>query len=188
MKALKDFVVEEYDAETWRAIQEEAGVGGKLYVPVSEYDDGETLALVAAASELSGEDEADILYEFGRYIVGPLVETYGVHVEGDWTGLDLLANVETYIHEALRAKRLSEFTPPKLKASRVDEDVAVVRYGSDRQLCMLAEGIIDGVGAHYGESYDITHDTCQLDGDPHCDLVVRRTTPEHPASPAVDAD
>lgn len=174
MKAMKDFVVEEYDASTWRAIQEEAGVGGKLYVPVSEYDDEEALALVAAASELSGVDQGDLLREFGKYIVGPLVETYGVHVEGEWTGLDLLANVETYIHEALRAKRLSEFTPPKLKASRVDENVAVVRYGSDRQLCALAEGIIEGVGDHYGERYEIRHDTCQLDGDPHCDLVVKR--------------
>ncbi|MFC6953345.1 heme NO-binding domain-containing protein [Halorubellus litoreus] len=174
MKTLKDFVVEEYDAATWRAIQEEAGLGGKLYVPVSEYDDAEALALVGAASELSGEDEADLLYAFGRYIVEPLVETYGVHVERDWSGLDLLANVETYIHEALRAKRLSEFTPPALQAKRLEDDLAVVRYGSDRQLCMLGEGIIDGVGAYYGESYDITHETCQLDGDAHCDLVVRR--------------
>lgn len=178
MKALKDFVVETYDAATWRAIQDEAEVGGKLYVPVSEYDDAEALALVDAASELSGEDAGDLLYAFGGYIVEPLVETYGVHVDGDWSGLDLLANVETYIHEALRAKRLSEFTPPELKAKRVEEDVAIIRYGSDRELCKLAEGIIDGVADHYGESYHVTHDSCQLDGDPHCDFVVRRGTPD----------
>jgi predicted hydrocarbon binding protein len=174
MKSMKDFVVDTYDAGTWRAIQDEAGVGGKLYVPVSEYEDAEALALVAAASELSGEDQGDILYEFGRYVVEPLVGTYGVHVEGEWTGLDLLANVETYIHEALRAKRLSEFTPPELRAKRVDADTAVVRYGSDRQLCMLAEGIIDGVGEFYGEPYVIEHEHCQLEGDPHCDFVVTR--------------
>jgi predicted hydrocarbon binding protein len=178
MKALKDFVVEEYDAGTWRAIQEEAGLGGKLYVPVSEYDDVEALALVGAASELSGEDQSDLLYAFGQYIVDPLVSTYGVHVDGEWTGLDLLANVETYIHEALRSKRLSEFTPPELQAERVDEDVAVVRYGSDRELCDLAEGIVDGVGAYYGEAYDVTHDTCMKQGDPHCDLVVRHVPVE----------
>jgi len=178
LKSLKDFVVDTYDTETWRAIQAEAGVPGKLYVPVSEYTDEETLALVAAASELSGEDEADLLYEFGRYAVGPLVETYGVHVDGEWTGLDLLANTETYIHRALRAKQLSEFTPPKLQSKRLGEDAVVVRYGSDRGLCMLAEGIIDGVGEHYGELYRIDHRTCQLEGDPHCDLVVQR--PEEP--------
>ncbi|WP_440990092.1 heme NO-binding domain-containing protein [Haloarchaeobius baliensis] len=177
-KSLKDFVVDRYDTETWRAIQEEAGVPGKLYVPVSEYTDEETLALVSAASALSGEDEADLLYEFGRYAVGPLVETYGVHVDGEWTGLDLLANTETYIHRALRAKQLSEFTPPKLQSKRLGEDAVVVRYGSDRQLCMLAEGIIDGVGEHYDEMYRVDHRTCQLEGDPHCDLVVRR--PEEP--------
>ncbi|NHN40587.1 hypothetical protein G9C85_02910 [Halorubellus sp. JP-L1] len=182
MKAMKDFVVETYDESTWRAIQAEAGLDGKLYVPVSEYDDGEALALVAAASALSGEDEGDLLYEFGRFIVEPLVSTYGVHVEGEWSGLDLLANVETYVHEALRAKRLSEFTPPELEAERVDEDVAVVRYGSDRELCMLAEGIVDGVGEFYGDSYDIAHETCQLEGDPHCDLVVRRVPNERAAA------
>lgn len=182
MKALKDFVVDEYDAATWRVIQEEAGLGGKLYVPVSEYDDVEALALVGAASDLSGEDRSDLLYAFGRYIVEPLVETYGVHVEGDWTGLDLLANVETYVHEALRAKRLSEFAPPELRAKRVDDDVAVVRYGSDRELCDLAEGIVDGVGAYYGESYEVTHETCMNEGDPHCDLVVRRVPLEEAAT------
>lgn len=178
MKALKDFVVETYDAGTWRAIQEAAGLGGKLYVPVSEYDDAEALALVDAAVELSGEDEDDLLYAFGGYIVEPLVQTYGVHVEGEWTGLDLLANVERYIHEALRAKQLSEFTPPELRAKRVDDETAIIRYGSERGLCMLAEGIIDGVADHYGESYHVTHDTCQATGDPHCDFIVRRSTPE----------
>ena len=182
MKAMKDFVVETYDAATWRAIQEDAGLGGKLYVPVSEYDDAEALALVAAATERSERSEAELLYAFGGYIVAPVGETYGVHVEGEWTGLDLLANVETYIHEALRAKRLSEFTPPELRAMRVSEDTAVVRYGSDRELCMLAEGIIDGVADHYGESYEIRHAPCQLEGGDHCDFVVERTTPQ----PAAD--
>ncbi|WP_435344632.1 heme NO-binding domain-containing protein [Haloarchaeobius sp. HRN-SO-5] len=182
MKSLKDFVVGEYDAATWRAIQEEAGLDGKIYVPVSEYDDEEAIALVGAASELSGEDEADLLYAFGRYIVEPLVQTYGVHVDREWSGLDLLANVETYIHEALRAKDLSEFTPPALQAKRIDGRTVVIRYGSDRELCKLAEGIIDGVGEHYGESYDIAHGTCQHVGDPHCDLVVRRTTLESAVS------
>lgn len=162
MKALKDFVVEEYDAATWRAIQREAGLGGKLYVPVSEYDDVEALALVGAASDLSGEDRSDLLYAFGRYIVEPLVETY--------------------VHEALRAKRLSEFAPPELRAKRVDDDVAVVRYGSDRELCDLAEGIVDGVGAYYRESYEVSHETCMNEGDPHCDLVVRRVPLEEAAT------
>ncbi|MGM0590058.1 MAG: heme NO-binding domain-containing protein, partial [Halobacteriota archaeon] len=107
LKQLKDFVVEQYDHEAWRTIQAEAGVDGAVYVPVTEYPDEDVLALVGAASELTGIETPDLLEAFGQFIVPPLVQTYGVHVDREWTGLDLIANVETYIHMALRAKQLS---------------------------------------------------------------------------------
>ena len=175
LKGLKDFVVSEYDHDAWRTIQRQSGVGEKVYVPLTEYDDADVLALVGAASEATGADVPDLLDAFGRFLVPPLVETYGVHVDEDWTGLELLANVEEYIHTALRAKELSSYTPPNLHAEWDGDDRVRITYGSERQLCALAKGLIRGVGDHYDEPLSVREPFCMLDGDERCEILVTRT-------------
>lgn len=174
LKGLKDFVVSRYDHETWLVVQREAGIDGKVYVPITDYDDEDVLALVEAASELTGTEVPRLLREFGQFLVPPLVETYGVHVDEDWTGLELLANVESYIHTALRAKQLSTYTPPNLSAEWDGSDHVRVTYRSDRELCALAKGLISGVGDYYGEPLSVREQSCMLDGDDRCELLVTR--------------
>lgn len=175
LKGLKDFVVSEYDRDAWQAIQRDSGVGETVYVPLTEYDDADVLALVGAASEATGVDVPTLLDEFGQFLVPPLVETYGVHVDEDWTGLELLANVETYIHTALRAKQLSSYTPPNLRAEWDGDDRVRLTYASDRELCALAKGLIRGVGTHYEEPLAIQEPSCMLTGDAQCEILVTRT-------------
>lgn len=174
LKGLKDFVTEEYDHEAWATIQREAGVEGQVYVPITEYEDADVLGLVEAASEVTDIPIPDLLDAFGRFLVPPLVETYGVHVEEDWTGLELIANVETYIHTALREKQLSTYTPPDLSSEWVGDDEVRVVYGSERELCALAKGLLAGVGNYYDEEFDISEEACMLDGDDRCELLVGR--------------
>ncbi len=174
LKGLKDFVVDSYDRDTWRSLQEAAGVAGKIYVPVTEYPDGDVLALVEAASEATGIAAPELLREFGRYLIPPLLETYGVHVEQDWTGLELVANVETYIHEALRSKQLSTYTPPDLESEWVEDDRVLVTYTSDRELCDLAKGLLEGVGQYYGTPFSIEEESCMLEGADQCQILVSK--------------
>jgi serine/threonine protein kinase len=47
-------------------------------------------------------------------------------------------------------------------------------YSSDRQLCRVAIGIVQGVARHYGETVRIAEDACMLRGDPFCSLQVTR--------------
>lgn len=178
MKALKDFVVDTYDAGTWRQLLEDSGVGYKIYVPVTEYDDGEAMAIVGAAVETTDLSQEELLVAFGEYLVDPLVSTYGVHVDGEWTALELLANVETYIHEALRAKNVSEFTPPDVSAERVDESTVRMVYRSDRGLCQLIPGLLDGIAGHYGTELATTERRCMHEGADHCEFVIREVGAE----------
>ena len=171
-KCIKDFVVEQYDRDTWHAILDEAGVGQKLYVPVQTYPDDEALAIVAAASELSGIDTPKLLEAVGRFSLPRLMDTYGVHVDDEWTGLELIANIDAYLHAALRKKRISTFTPPAVRSERIGERRVVLYYESDRQLCALARGLVRGVGDYYGERYTIHERRCMHDGGDRCELVV----------------
>jgi hypothetical protein len=176
LKGLKDFVVDSYDRDTWQTLQREAELPHRLYVPVTEYPDEDVLALVETASRLTDLPVPDLLESFGRFIVPPLVETYGIHVDADWTGLELIANVETYIHLALRAKQISTYTPPELESEWRGTDTVSVVYRSDRQLCHLARGIINGVGDYFDEPYVIEEPRCMHAGDDHCELVVSRAS------------
>lgn len=177
LKELKHFVVDTYDQDAWNAVVDEAGIDRSLFVPVTSYPDEYVFELVGAAAELTGESAEDLQYEFGRYVVPSLVETYGVHVDADWTGLELLENVEEYIHEALRAKNLSEFTPPGIDAERRGDDRILVTYSSDRMLCNVARGVLQGVADHYEESWQITERRCMHDGDEKCELLVEENQP-----------
>ncbi|WP_435347120.1 heme NO-binding domain-containing protein [Haloarchaeobius sp. HRN-SO-5] len=178
LKGLKDFVVDTYDQQTWNQICEAADIERRLYVPVTEYPDEHVFALVEAAVDLSGEEPADLLRAFGRFVVPQLVQTYGVHVDEDWTGLDLIENVERYIHQALRSKNISTFDPPGIDARRIDAGTVVVDYDSDRQLCDVAMGLVQGIGEHYDESLDVEERQCMHDGAPSCKFVVTGATEE----------
>lgn len=174
LKGLKDFTVENYDEETWNRIQTEADVGRRLYIPVTEYPDEHVVALVGAASEVSGVGERTLMRAFGRFLVPMLLKYYGVHVDEDWDGLELVENVESYIHMALRSKNISDFDPPSIDAHRTDDDRVVVHYASERELCDVAIGILEGVGECYEESYEITEQQCMHDGAPACEITVAR--------------
>jgi|GEM_PF-110067 len=169
--ALKEFVVDTYNKATWDRICNEAGVSGKQYLPLSAYPDEDLIALVDAAVTVSGLEQSDLLRAFGRSIVPRLVDMYGIYIDESWTGLELIENVEGTIHEALRRGDSLEYDPPAITATRVDDDVVVVRYGSARGLCDVAEGLIDGIGDHYGESFDVYERQCLHDGAATCEIA-----------------
>jgi predicted hydrocarbon binding protein len=174
LKGLKDFVVDHHGHEAWRSIQAEAGLKGRIYVSVTEYSDEEVMMLVEAASSITDTDVPDLLEAFGRFLVPPLLETYGVHVNGDWTGLQLVANVEEYIHTSLRAKEISSYTPPKLQSDWIDDDRVGIIYDSERELCHLARGLIAGVGEYFDDPLTIEEKYCMYSGDEYCGFVVSR--------------
>ena len=174
LSGLKDFVIEEYDEQAWEDIHEAAGLRKRLYVPVTTYPDEVVLELVDAAAELTGLEVPALLRAFGQFLVPQLLSTYGVHVDREWTGFELIANVETYIHEALRAKSISTFSPPALRTQRLDDRRVAVAYESDRGLCALARGLLEGVADYYDEPLFVEQRRCVHAGAPRCVFVVTR--------------
>lgn len=170
-KGLKDFVVDTYDKPTWEQIRETAGVREDRYLPTSAYPDEELVALVEAAVAVSGVDQPTLLRAFGRYLVPPLVDMYGVYIDEEWTGLELIENVETTIHRALRSGDSFEYEPPGIAATRLDDDVVVITYGSSRGLCDVAVGLVNGIGEYYDESFDVYQRNCMHDGASKCEIV-----------------
>ena len=159
--------------ETWAQVARDAGVGGKVYLPSAGYDDGEVLALVVAASKAAGSGPQALLEQFGEALVPTLLTTFGDLIHAEWRTLDLIANTEELIHTALRASDPSA-QPPLLRTTPRPPDSLVVLYGSERRMCGVAKGIIRGVATHYGETVEVTEESCMLVGDSVCSIVVHR--------------
>lgn len=186
---LKHFVVEANDKGTWKRIREEADVGGVRYSPTTSYPDEDLVALVDAAVELSGLERSKLLRTFGRHVVPTLVDMYGVYIDDDWTALDLVEHVEGTIHRALRNGETLEYEPPAITATRVSEDVVVVTYGSERGLCAVARGLLEGIGDHYDQRLEVYERRCQHDDASQCEIVaVGGATPRRRAERLIDRE
>ena len=169
---LERFAVGSIGADFWKQMLDSAGLGARVYLPVATYPDEEALALVGAASQLSGKSAAEILTSFGEHLAPPLLDMYGSLLRPTWRTLDLLEHTETTIHRIVR-QREPDATPPELTCERTSDQEVVITYRSPRRLCALAIGLARGVARHYAESIEIQERECMHRGAPHCVIRLR---------------
>jgi len=174
MRGLQQFVVEEYDRSTWKEIKTETTDRSERYMPLKEYPDEELLSIIESAADELEHSREELLIEFGISLMDDLLDMYFVYFDDDWDALDVIEHVEEAIHESLRARSLSTFTPPKLQTKRASTDAVVIKYTSDRQLCEFARGLIRGLAEAYDDPLEISEPRCMHNGDPYCVLVVER--------------
>ncbi len=184
LKTLQAFVVDTYGEDAWLSIQREADLEEKVYVPVTVYPDRDVYELVHTAGELTDQSPRTILAQYGKWVVPPLLETYDLHIDDEWDGLELIANIQQF-HTSLRTRDLTTLTTPRIRSERIDENRVKITYDSDRKLCDIARGAIEGVADHFDENLVYKEQTCMHDGDDACRFDIRRTTTD---TAALDAD
>lgn len=167
---LADMVEERFGLDAWDAILDKAGSDG-VFVATESYPDEDLMALVASASEVSGIEAHTLVYAFGQYMMPRFHESYPVFFKEGMRLRDFLESVDQVIHIEVR-KLYPEANLPKFDYENGEIKRLTMLYRSPRKLCRLAEGLIDGAAAIFGESYHLQHDTCLHKGDDHCALVV----------------
>jgi predicted hydrocarbon binding protein len=171
---LQKYVCQNLGQPAWSNLLNEAGLRGKVYLPITEYPDQEIVALVGTASRLTGRAADEILEDFGEFIAPDLMSMYRALVRPEWKTLDLLEHIEETIHAVVRVKNPGA-RPPELRVSRLSDSRLVITYSSSRKMCALAIGIIRGLGKHYGESILIQQTRCMLKGAPTCEIEVAKS-------------
>jgi hypothetical protein len=138
------------------------GLNTASYSPVIDYPDGELFALVARTSEAAGVATPDVLRRFGVYLFRTFATLYPVFLDGVESALDLLGGIETYVHgEVKKLYPDAEFPLFEVRAPAAGRLELV--YRSRRPLADLAEGLIHGCVAHFGERIAIRREDL---GDP----------------------
>jgi predicted hydrocarbon binding protein len=171
-RELKEYVDERIDDGAWERVRDAAGIEPKLYLPVSHYPDEEFTALIDVIAGLSGHDRETVLTNFGRFLAPELLSTFRSHVRDGWDALDLLEGLPA-IYERIDGGD-DEADLPTVNCDRVVSDMVVLTYRSERELCHLGVGILQGIGDEYDENLSIEQDQCRHEGDDRCEFTIER--------------
>jgi hypothetical protein len=171
---LQKFVVSKHAHAGWKAVTEKAGLAHKVYLAAGQYPDSEIVALVTAASAITGQEPFQIVEAFGEFIAPSLLRMYGHLLKPDWKSLDVIEHTEGTVHTVVRASD-KDALPPKLRTRRAGPDTVVLVYDSPRRMCALAVGIGKGLARHFRETLSINQTKCMHKGGPFCEIVYRKT-------------
>jgi len=160
---------------TWNQLLNKAGLENNLYLPLREYPDTEVVALVTAASVMTGRPTAEVLEDFGEFIAPALVKMFGHLLRPEWKTIDVFDNTEGTVHSVVRTKNPGA-KPPELQTVRRSHDEVVLIYTSPRKMCALAVGIGKGLGNYFHENITTIQTMCIHRGAPKCEIVFRKTS------------
>ena len=167
---LGDMVEEKFGLEAWDGLLDAVGSDG-VFVATDTYPDQALLDLVAAASQATGIPAADLVRAFGEYMAPAFAAKYPVFFENQKSLKDFLLTVDQVIHVEVR-KLYPDAGVPEFVYNDTDSNKLTMIYKSPRKLCALAEGLIQGSAAWFGETCHIQHDVCMHNGADHCELVL----------------
>lgn len=171
---LEEVASKEFGEDAWDDVLERAGLEGS-YTSLGNYGDEEFVALLGALPQIEGSSDTELVRWFGRSAIPLLVERYPIFFEAECTRAFLLT-LNNIIHPEVR-KLYPGADVPVFEfdgaAEGSADDQLELGYRSPRQLCLLAEGFIQGAALHFGEVAHIMQRTCMLRGDERCAIVCR---------------
>lgn len=142
---------------------------GGAYTAVGNYDHAEIMALIGALSSETRKPAAALMSAFGEHLATRFATLFPDFFSAHQDLFDFVAGIDRKIHVEVR-KLYPDARPPRIEANRVDARRMRVDYRSCRQMEALADGLLRGAAAYYGEAVEIKSQT--LDGG---DRVVRFT-------------
>ncbi len=173
---VEDVVSDAHGAEVWDQLLTDAGLEGG-YTSIGDYPDAELHALVGAASRALDVPPDQVVRTLGHGAALGLSAQYPQFFTPHRRTLDFVVTLNDVIHPEVR-KFHRRADPPEFVFTHVGDAELLVEYQSRRGLCALADGMLGGAAAYYGELATVTHEQCTHRGDPVCLMRCRFTTAE----------
>lgn len=167
---VEDAVVAEHGEGAWDALLDRAGLDG-AYTALGDYPDADLDALVAAGAQMLDASPGDLTRTLGHASLLGLAGRYPHFFAPHRDARSFLLTLNDVIHPEVR-KLHEDAEPPEFRFEETAPDRLRVHYVSVRRLCALAEGMIAGAGAHYGDTVTVEQAACVADGHDHCVLDV----------------
>jgi len=167
-----DLVTDTFGWEVWdQLIENTQPASEAIYTSAEVYPDEELVAYVMALSEITGTDAPDLIRAFGKYMMHKFKVIHPEFLDGQ-TAKSFLASVHDVIHVEVK-KLHPDSLLPTFEYEDTDEHSLTMIYSSERKLCHLAEGLIEGVSEIFGQPISLQHPVCMHQGAEHCRLELR---------------
>lgn len=168
---LEEMVLEQKGMEAWNDILAQAQESSGVYTSALSYPDEELFALVAAVSDYLDVPTQSVVKTFGEYMFGALAERYPVFIERCPDLFSFLESIDSVIHVEVN-KLYQNPGLPSIRCTQTSDNQLLMYYHSERNLCLLAEGLTFGAARLYGNTVDIQHRQCMHNGADQCVLEV----------------
>ncbi|MFT6199455.1 MAG: hypothetical protein ACJARP_002394 [Vicingaceae bacterium] len=133
------------------------------YSSVNSYDHTQLVNLVVALHKRTGIALSDLLKAYGEFLFGSIASNYPNLLEEITDPFDMLLNIELLIHTEVK-KLYPEANPPGFTGTRLDDKTIELIYNSHRSMGDVAEGLIHGCGAHFGEKFKVEQISSENNG------------------------
>jgi hypothetical protein len=166
---LEDVVRREYGQDTWETILETTKLEGS-YTSLGNYPDEDLGKIVVAASSALGTPTDEIVRWFGRRAIPLLAEKFPSFFKPN-SARTFLLTLNDIIHTEV-LKIYPGSVVPIFDYDTSSQNVLVMGYRSNRRLCSLAEGFIEGAADYYEETVSVEQQKCMKRGDDKCLLRI----------------
>lgn len=168
---VEQVVCDAHGERVWDQLLTGAGLEGG-YTSMGNYPDEELYALVGGASTALDLPTDEVLRTLGHGAAVGLSRQYSQFFTPHERCIDSVVTLNDVIHPEVR-KIHRDAEPPEFVFTHVGDDELLVEYRSRRGLCALADGMLGGAAAYYGERADVAHEQCTHRGDPSCRMRCR---------------
>jgi len=153
LNAVEFAVTDLFSEDTWDDLLEAADLSGD-YTAIGTYDDADLGALVVAGCDATGMEPDDLVRTLGAHAFPHLATRHPEFVDGVTDTHAFLRSVENIIHPEVM-KLHPDANPPRFVFEDRDNGALRMTYSSDRKLGVLAEGLIQGAAAWFGQHANI---------------------------------
>jgi hypothetical protein len=126
---------------------------GGAYTSVGSYPHEEMIALVVALSEQTQISVPDLVRTFGKHLFGRFALSYPRFFEGISDSFQFLSGIENIIHAEVR-KLYPDADLPTFEIESSPGKMTLT-YFSEHPFADLAQGLIEGCLAHFGENISL---------------------------------
>jgi len=145
---------------------------GGAYTSVGSYPHEEMIALVVALSEQTQIPVSDLVRAFGKHLFGRFALAYPRFFEGITNSFQFLGGIENIIHAEVR-KLYPDADLPTFEIESSPGRM-IMTYYSEHPFADLAQGLIEGCLAHYGEDISLEREPAQNKSGAQARFVLTR--------------
>jgi len=170
---LEKLIVEKFGDEIMEEIYDEAELSASAppFVGPITYPDSDLYAIISQLSQKTNIPANDLIYEYGKFVFPILIDKYPVFMKNISSPLEFLKTLNNIHHVELK-KLYEDAKPPIFKIEAIDNNSAKMHYISERKLCRLVEGLLEGVAHHFEQRVTYHHLQCMKDGHKECILDI----------------